>query len=155
MSASLIAQRLMALRMSVSDPQRKDGGIYTFDRLAEELKRRTGVGSREYVSAVLHGKKANPSMQVVYGLAEILGAPEGYLTVSDGEAKAFVAQVAALREQIRMLEQESRLSPDRLALLRAYDDMDPQLRVILAEMARRMAESGEAGRPLIVEPGDQ
>ncbi|BCY13436.1 hypothetical protein L3i22_085240 [Actinoplanes sp. L3-i22] len=69
---------------------------FTDDRVSRDLATRGLPVSPQYIQQLRTGVRNNPTVNVLYGIAEVFGVPSTYLIADDDEAKRVEDQLALL-----------------------------------------------------------
>jgi ESX-1-secreted protein regulator len=113
---------------------------FSDDRVAKGLAERGISVSSQYIQQLRTGARKNPTINVVYGIAEVFGVPASYLIADDEEAMR-------VDDQLAFLAALKKAGVSSLALRAA--PLDDESRRWVAEQVER--ERRRAGIP----PDDQ
>src|SRR5262245_22448670 len=151
-----LAEKLDRLFRAVAAPERAPGGAgrreYTYREAAEAIRRATGVAeppvSPTYLWELRTGRRDNPTLRHLAGLAALFGVPPGYFfddALSRGPDDELELLVALREPGVRDLARRAAgLSPAALAALAGMVDHARRLEGLPPAPAPRMPRAAPA-----------
>jgi transcriptional regulator with XRE-family HTH domain len=113
-----LAQRLQTLRENI---RTESGQPYTYAAIAAHVQKFTGdmySPTREYISSLVNGKKDNPSMEILAGLADFFEVSPAYF-FDDAKSESIQRDLelyGLLRERVTSLQMRALINLDEAGL---------------------------------------